>query len=291
VDHAKDQVLERAGDGMDTVEATVSWRLGSNLENVVLLGDANLSATGNRLNNLLVGNTGKNVLRGGAGFDTASYEFAGTSVHVDLKKSSLQDTGGGGRDKLIGIEHLRGSPFDDVLLGNGKTNTLEGSIGNDELNGGRDHDVLVGGAGADAFVFSCKGQRDGDTIADFSPGEDKFCIDQRLVKIGNGDALLESALVTGGQLGFENTAELVIFPNPIIGALNAKNAASAIGSATSPYEKGQTALFVIDNGEDTGVFHFKSSGVDAAVTSPELTLLGIMTGITETTSGDYQALV
>ncbi|MDF2077823.1 hypothetical protein P2Q70_24825 [Pseudomonas mendocina] len=82
VDNLKDVVIEKDSEGTDTVRASVSWTLGANLENLELTGSANLSGSGNELDNRLIGNDGNNTLNGGAGND-----------YLD---------GGKGQDKLIG---------------------------------------------------------------------------------------------------------------------------------------------------------------------------------------------
>jgi Ca2+-binding RTX toxin-like protein len=62
VDAAGDRVTEAAGQGTDTVQSSISYALGSNVENLQLTGSASINATGNTLNNTLTGNAGNNVL-------------------------------------------------------------------------------------------------------------------------------------------------------------------------------------------------------------------------------------
>jgi Ca2+-binding RTX toxin-like protein len=52
------------------VQTSVTLTLGSNVENIVLLGTSGIHGTGNTLNNLLTGNSGANSLSGAAGNDT-----------------------------------------------------------------------------------------------------------------------------------------------------------------------------------------------------------------------------
>jgi Ca2+-binding RTX toxin-like protein len=94
--------------------------------NDVLTGDAN--------NNVLEGGLGTNTLNGGGGFDVASYEHATAGVTVSLIAPGSQPTGGAGTDTLTNIEGLRGSNFNDTLIGNGSS-VLEGGAGNDQLIG------------------------------------------------------------------------------------------------------------------------------------------------------------
>ncbi|HWT11578.1 MAG TPA: hypothetical protein VN231_02380 [Allosphingosinicella sp.] len=70
VDNAGDKVIEKSGEGTDTVNSSVSFSLaGQFAENLVLTGSGNRSGTGNGLANSLTGNSGNNVLNGGLGAD------------------------------------------------------------------------------------------------------------------------------------------------------------------------------------------------------------------------------
>jgi len=87
------KVVESAGGGRDTVESTDSYRLSTNIEDLVLLGKAPSNGggntggnhiTGSGADNVLHGYTGKDVLAGGRGRDTL--------------------VGGGGRDRFVFAE-------------------------------------------------------------------------------------------------------------------------------------------------------------------------------------------
>ena len=173
VDNLGDQVTEisNAASQIDMVASTVSVQLGANLENLRLMGSANIDATGNALNNILYANAGNNVIDGQGGNDTASYasvsllglvatNLATTTitssvttagVAVDLNLTGAQDTQGSGFDKLIGIENLTGSMFNDELTGNAVANILDGGLGADVLTGGKGNDTYVVD-GADVVV-------------------------------------------------------------------------------------------------------------------------------------------
>jgi Ca2+-binding RTX toxin-like protein len=77
VDNLRDVVDEHSdqGSGTDTVRSSGSFNLGNlaavqgSVENLVLLGSANINGTGNSLSNTLVGNSGNNAFNGGQGDD------------------------------------------------------------------------------------------------------------------------------------------------------------------------------------------------------------------------------
>jgi Ca2+-binding RTX toxin-like protein len=89
-----DVTTESANQGTDTVQSSIAWTLGNNLENLVLTGTAAINGTGNTLANVLAGNVGNNTLTGNAGNDTLD--------------------GQGGADTLIG-----GTGNDTYMLGRG----------------------------------------------------------------------------------------------------------------------------------------------------------------------------
>ena len=91
---------------------------------------------------------GSDAINGGAGLDTVSYENALTGVRADLAYYR-QNQGEATGDTYIDIENLRGSSNNDVLLGDGAANGLEGLNGNDRLFGRGGSDVLNGGLGRD----------------------------------------------------------------------------------------------------------------------------------------------
>lgn len=70
VNVSTDVVTENASEGSDTVQSSVTWTLGTNLENLTLTGSSAINGTGHAGANLLVGNAGSNTLSGLAGNDT-----------------------------------------------------------------------------------------------------------------------------------------------------------------------------------------------------------------------------
>ncbi len=152
-----DVIIEAAGEGGDTVYAALSWALDNiqEVENIILLGTANINATGNDLGNYLGGNIGKNVLNGGLGDDTYNIGASATNDTIVL------DTGGNdtvivgasysiaNRPDLENISLAGTGAFNAV--GNANLNVLIGNEGKNTLNGGIGADTMIGGKGDDVF--------------------------------------------------------------------------------------------------------------------------------------------
>jgi Ca2+-binding RTX toxin-like protein len=174
-------VTEAAGEGIDTLASqAASVAAIANVENIVLNGYAAQSATGNALDNTLVGtifdNTlsggdGNDVLDGRDGFDSLIGGTGNDTFYVYSATESITEAGNGGIDTvrsyltytlasnlenlqlLDGATNATGNSLANVLTGNGASNTLTGLDGNDRLDGAGGADTLIGGAGDDTYVI------------------------------------------------------------------------------------------------------------------------------------------
>lgn len=215
-----DTVVEAANEGIDAVNASISYTLGDNFENLTLTGADNLNGTGNALRNTLTGSAGNNLLNGkenddtligGLGNDIYIVNDAGDQViegvneGVDVIAASVSYTLSGNVEHmgLTGTENLNatGNAFNNILLGNAGVNTLDGAAGDDILIGTRGRDTLKGGTGADKFVFTAPTDRV-DRILDFSKQDQ-----DKILLISSGFTGLKAGSVKKKQFVLGNKAK------------------------------------------------------------------------------------
>jgi Ca2+-binding RTX toxin-like protein len=185
VDQPGDIVTEALNQGTDTVESSVTFTLGSNVENLILTGTANINGTGSSANNMLVGNSGANQLDAGSGND---------SLDGGGGNDKLQ--GGGGDDTVtggMGDDLLGAGSGNDVLDGGDGVDTLDGGSGNDILDGGAGNDSLSGGSGADQISGGTGNDSltggSGNDLYSFSRGDGQDTINDSDSLQGNQDTL------------------------------------------------------------------------------------------------------
>ena len=178
-------------------------------------GDGSDLLLGGEGNDVLSGGAGDDRLIGGLGTDTADYSDASSGVTINLENGEGLD-GEGGVDTLISIENLVGSDHDDVFIVNSRDN------------------IMIGGEGADSFVFNAADGGD-DLIQDFTSGED--------------------SIVLGTAFGFDAGAAQEGVNFSVIGdAYDGTNAgandAHAAGNASLVYSEDDNALYYDENGKD-----------------------------------------
>ncbi|WLG42270.1 glycosyl hydrolase family 28-related protein [Pseudomonas sp. FP1740] len=159
VNNVLDRVVESntSTSQIDTVQASVSWTLGANLENLVLTGVSSINGTGNEQHNFITGNAGNNVLDGAAGGDSMSGGDGNDTYYVDNADDAVIETNSnaasGGIDSVhsslaaytLGnnVERLYiDSPGAANGTGNALDNTLFAGAGNNVLDGREGNDTV-----------------------------------------------------------------------------------------------------------------------------------------------------
>ncbi len=236
VDNAGDVVVEQVGEGTDTVYTSVNYTLsGSNVENVILTGTANLNLTGTGGDDVLTGNTGNNTLTGLGGNDTLS--------------------GGGGTDRLVG------GTGDDIYTVDSQTDVVVELVGEgtDTVQSTASYTL---GANVENLELYANGVAKGNTLdntitlfgagtADGSTGADL------LIHAGAGTAtfIVDNAgdSVDGSAIGTDNVVSSVTFDMNVMGDADVDNltltgnaAINGFGNAFNNTITGNTGANILD---------------------------------------------
>ncbi len=264
--------------GLDSVSSTVSFTLGSFLENLTLTGTAAVNGTGNDLANRITGNAGNNRLDGGGGNDAlngglgADMLFGGSgndgytvdNVGDVVSEETVVGIDDGGTDSVASIvsfalgdfiENLTltgtaaingtGNDLANRITGNAAANRLEGGGGIDSLSGGLGADTLIGGAGKDVLT----GGADADLF--ILDGPDPTSADRIADLVSGLDRIGIEAADYGLSVGNGLTADGALDPNWFVSGAGAS--ATAIGHGQFVYDsKARQLLWDADGAGGAG---------------------------------------
>lgn len=261
VDSIKDKVVEGKDLGIDSIESSVSYTLGANVEVLRLTGSLDINATGNTLANSLIGNSGANILNGGAGADTMQGGAGNDTYVVDNAEDVVTESEDEGTDTIrISIatkggsyslgDHIEngilantvafsliGNDLHNTLTGNAAANTLDGGIGNDSLLGGAGNDSLLGGAGDDTL----DGGAGNDTM-DGGEGSDVYVVN------AIGDVIADSGTGVSDIDVVQSTVNYTLNDGVENLILTGKGNLSGTGSAQKNVITGNTGANRLDGG-------------------------------------------
>jgi serralysin len=286
IDNAGDVVIENPGEGTDTVFPFINFGLTANMENLTLLGSADLQGYGNDLANTIRGNGGNNLIDGGGGADIMIGGAGNDTYFVDNAGDATTENAAAGNDTVFttanrglaaDVENLvmRGTA-DLQGYGNNQTNVIYGNAGNNLIDGRGGVDLMVGGAGNDTYfvddpsdsAFEVAGQGN-DTV--FTTANYGLAADvENLVMQGTADLQ-----------GYGNNQTNVIYGNAGNNLINGASGVDLmVGGA------GNDTYFVDDPSD--ACFEVAAQGNDAVFASCNYGLAADVETLVMQGSGDFQ---
>ncbi len=300
VDNANDTVAELADEGIDTVQSSIDYALGANVENLSLSGTENLTGTGNSLDNVLIGNAGDNVLLGEAGNDTL-FGNGGNDL-LDGGAGADAMAGGGGNDIYIvdnvgdavtelasegidtvysSIDYTLGANVENLTLtgtdslsgtGNELDNAILGNAGDNLIDGAAGADSMAGGLGDDTYIV--------DNVSDlvveqFNAGIDHVYSSISYVLPEN----VENLTLTGFDAinGTGNDLDNIIVGNAANNVLDGGAGADTLVGGTGD------DTYIVDNAGDQTI-ELAGEGIDTVYSSVSWTLADHVESLTLTGS-------
>jgi hypothetical protein len=217
-------VVEVPEGDYDTVKASISYALPAAVEELHLLGDEALSATGNALDNVLLGNSGNNRLDGGMGSDLLRGGAGDDLYVVDSDTDRVQELVEQGIDTVLAttsyvlpehVEHLNLEGVQPInATGNRLPNRLTGNAAANRLDGAEGADHMAGQGGNDLYHVDDGGDRVSEA-ADAGFDVVSSRIDYRLPEHVEGLSLVGTARSATG-----NAANNTLLGNHLANQLN-----------------------------------------------------------------------
>ena len=282
VDNTADVVTELAAEGTDLVVAAATYTLGNYVENLTLSGSAAINATGNTLNNVLIGNSAANTLNGAAGADTLTGGAGNDTFVVDNAGDAVNENAAEGTDLVqSSITYALAANVENLTLtgalainatGNALANTLTGNSGNNVLDGSGGSDTLKGGAGNDTYVVDIAT----DVVTELaSEGTDLVQSGVTLTLAANVEnlTLTGSAAINGTGNTLDNTLTGNTADNILAGAAGNDTMKGGLGNDT----------YVVDIATDV-VTELAGEGTDLVQSGVTLTLAANVENLTLTGS-------
>jgi Ca2+-binding RTX toxin-like protein len=261
VDDAGDAVVENAAQGNDTVFSTVHFALPANVETLILQGGAALQGYGNGLVNTIFGNTGNNLIDGGAAADSMSGGAGDDTYFVDNAGDAVTENAAQGNDAVFAsVNYGLSANIETLVLqggadlqgyGNASVNTLYGNTGNNLLNGQAGPDLMVGGVGNDTYFVD-----DTSDAAFESPGQGDDAVFSSAHYGLAAD--VETLVLQGGAdlQGYGNNQANTLYGNSGNNLLNGASGVDAMYGGTG------NDVYFVDNGLDR-VVENAGEGADA----------------------------
>ncbi len=152
-DAGNDYLYGMDGDDFVTGDIGDDWVYGGNGHDLLMGSDGNDYLFGQGGNDYLGGGLDDDWINGGAGIDEVTYiiHSTGAGVYVDLARGYAT---GHGYDRIVQVENVQGSYYDDLIIGNNGANRLKGEDGDDVFRVTQGQDHIIGGPGFDTVDFT-----------------------------------------------------------------------------------------------------------------------------------------
>jgi len=183
VDNVGDVVVENANEGIDSVESSISYTLGSNVENLTLADGAAINGTGNALDNIMIGNSSSNILTGGAGNDRLEGRGGADTLIGGTGNDTYVMARGFGRDTIIDTDATAGNQ-DQALF---SYNITSDQLWFRQLSSTNDLEVSVMGT-TDAFVVKDWFAGSANHVEKFVASDGKVLLDSQVQNLVNAMA-------------------------------------------------------------------------------------------------------
>jgi serralysin len=261
VDNINDVVTELVNGGTDEVQASVTYTLGANVENLTLTGTAAINGYGNSAANIITGNTGNNILDGKGGADTLiggkgndtyivddedDVVVENLNEGIDLVKASVSYTLSDNVENLTLTDaSVNGGTAAINGTGNALANTITGNAGNNILDGGAGVDKLIGGAGDDKYIVDLV--RTGTTAVNY-----KVALQDTITEAANaGNDTVQLRLLSGTDYSLmANATTLTLGANleNLDASATGTTKLNLTGNALANTLKGNDADNILDGG-------------------------------------------
>jgi Ca2+-binding RTX toxin-like protein/GH24 family phage-related lysozyme (muramidase) len=156
---------QSTGTNVNTVYTSVSYVAPANVENLIGIGAADITLTGNDIADTISANSGNDTLVAGSGVATMVGGTGNDTFYVNNVSDVVEAQSTGTNVNTVytsvsyvapaNVENLIGTGAADITLtGNGLADTIVANSGNDTLIAGSGLATLVGGAGNDSFYVN-----------------------------------------------------------------------------------------------------------------------------------------
>jgi len=167
VDNVGDIVSENVNEGVDTTLSSISYTLTDNVETLILTGSEDLYGNGNSDINTIYGNSGNNILDGGANYDSMLGGAGNDIYYVDHSWDYIVEFANEGTDHVISsVSRMLNDNLENLTItgtaninayGNELSNIIIGNAGDNILDGRGGADIVYGGGGNDIYYIDNAG--------------------------------------------------------------------------------------------------------------------------------------